>query len=41
MIKTIIEILLFFAFCIMMYYAFWFACLIDDACFSRNFVELL
>jgi hypothetical protein len=39
MIKTILELILFFAFCVMIYYAFWFGCLIDDVCFANNFIE--
>ena len=37
----IAECILFFIFCVIVYYAFWFVCLIDDACFARNFVEIV
>jgi len=41
MIKVIFELILFFIFCVMMYYAFWIGCLIDEVCFSQNFMEVL
>tara|TARA_R100000388_G_scaffold94322_2_gene81171 strand:+ start:1640 stop:1765 length:126 start_codon:yes stop_codon:yes gene_type:complete len=41
MIKLFFEILFLFMFCVFAYYTLWFGCLVDQACFDRNFIEIL